>query len=56
MVILTMLSSPTAQFSPTPVHRHASVGPVAASNAFLCNFANYGHRNSIQLSNLCAMC
>ena len=36
--------------------RHASQDPAAASNAFSCNFANTGHRISIQLSNLCAMC
>ena len=36
--------------------RHASLDPAVASNAFSCSFANNGHRNSIQLSNLCAMC
>ena len=36
-------------------HRHTSLDPVAASNAFLCNFANNVHRNSIQLSHPCAM-
>ena len=35
---------------------HASLDSVAASNAFSCNFANDGQRNSMQLSNLCAMC
>ena len=35
--------------------RHASLNTVAASNAFSCSFANDGHRNSIQLSNLCTM-
>ena len=34
---------------------HASPDPAAASNAFSCNFADNGHRNYIQLSNLCAM-
>ena len=34
---------------------HALLDPAAASNAFSCNFANNRHRNSIQLSNLCAM-
>ena len=34
----------------------ATLDPVAASNAFSCNFANNGHRNSIQLSNFRAMC
>ena len=31
------------------------MNPVAATNAFSGNFANNGHRNSIQLSNLCTM-
>ena len=35
---------------------HASLNPSAASNAFLCNFANTGPRDSIQLSNRCAIC
>ena len=41
--------------SPHWGHSHASMDPVAATNAFSCNLANNGHRNSIQLSNLCAM-
>ena len=36
--------------------RHASLDPAAASNAFLHNFANTGPRNSLQLSNRCAVC
>ena len=39
-----------------PCGHHALLDPVAASNAFSCNFANNGHRNSIQFSNLCVMC
>ena len=50
-----MLSSPTAQFPPTEGRRHASLDLVAASNAIPRNFANNGQRNSIQLTNLCAM-
>ena len=51
VAIWTTLSRSTAQFYPKAGPRHASLGPVAASNAFSCNFVNNGRRNSIQLSN-----
>ena len=44
------------EFSLRPVRRcHALLDLVAAWNAILCNFANNGQRNSIHLSNPCAM-
>ena len=36
--------------------RFASLNPTAASNIFWSNFADTGPRNSIRLSNWCAMC
>ena len=36
--------------------RHALMNPVTTTTAFSGNFVNNGHRISIQLSNLCAMC
>ena len=36
--------------------RHTSLDLIIPSNAFSCNFANNGQRNSVQLSNLCGMC
>ena len=58
MAILTTLSRPTAQFPPTSQPSGGAVthDPAAPSNSFLCNFANNGHRNLIQLSNRCARC
>ena len=53
MLHCTILHTPPA--SSVGSH-HSSLNPATASNAFSCNFAKNGHKNSIQLSNLCEMC
>ena len=56
MAVSTTLSCSTAQYYPTcefSVEPSRITWPAAASNAFSCNFVDNGHRNSIQLSNLC---